>query len=126
MDTRLLFAAAASVLALTGIAANQTSARAEDMAHMMMQAPEGASDATKAYVVAMNTMSMSMSAEFTNDADIDFLAGMVPHHQGAVDAARIVLQYGKDPEVKAYAEQVIAAQEAEIIWMQGWLAAHGQ
>jgi uncharacterized protein (DUF305 family) len=40
--------------------------------------------------------------------------------------ARIVLEHGSDPEVKAFAESVIAAQEAEIAWMNDWLAAHGQ
>ena len=92
----------------------------------MMTAPEGASDATKAYVDTMNKMSMSMGAEFTGDADVDFINGMIPHHQGAVESAKIVLQYGTDPEVKAFAEKVIAAQEAEIVWMKEWLAAHGQ
>ena len=48
-----------------------------------------------------------------------------PHHQGAVDNARIVLQYGTDPDVRKFAESVIAAQEAEIKWMNDWLAKNG-
>ncbi len=51
---------------------------------------------------------------------------MIAHHQGAVDSAKVVLEHGSDPEVKAFAEQIIAAQEAEIAWMKGWLAAQGQ
>jgi uncharacterized protein (DUF305 family) len=50
---------------------------------------------------------------------------MIPHHQGAVDMARIVLEHGSDPEVKKLAESVIAAQESEIKWMQDWLAKNG-
>ena len=91
----------------------------------MMAAPEGASEATKGFVAAMNRMEMGMSAEFTGNPDVDFIAGMIPHHQGAVDAARVELQYGTDPEARAFAEKVIAAQEAEIAWMKEWLAKHG-
>ncbi len=93
---------------------------------MMMEAPEGASEATKGFVDAMNTMSMGMMTEFTGNADQDFIQGMIPHHQGAVDAARVVLAHGTDPEVKAFAEAVIAAQVAEIEFMKDWLARHPQ
>lgn len=114
----------AASLALSAPAVRAEVAHADGM--MMMVAPEGASDATKAYVEAMNAMTMGMGMEFTGDPDVDFIAGMIPHHQGAVDAARVVLQYGTDPEVKAFAQSVIAAQEAEIAWMKDWLAAHSE
>lgn len=39
--------------------------------------------------------------------------------------ARIVLEHGSDPDVKAFAEKFIAAQEAEIAWMTDWLAKNG-
>ena len=93
---------------------------------MMMMAPEGASAATQGYVDAMNSMSAGMMMDFTGDADVDFIRGMIPHHQGAIDAAKVELQYGTDPEARAFAEKVIAAQEAEIAWMKEWLAARGQ
>jgi uncharacterized protein (DUF305 family) len=93
---------------------------------MMMMAPDGASPATLGYIDAMNGMSMGMMTPFTGNADVDFIRGMIPHHQGAVDSAKVVLQYGTDPEVKAFAEKVIAAQEAEIAWMTDWLKKNGQ
>jgi uncharacterized protein (DUF305 family) len=93
---------------------------------MVMMAPEGASDATRAYIDAMNSMNAGMMMEFTGDPDVDFIKGMIPHHEGAVAAAKVELQYGKDPEARAFAEKVIAAQEAEIAWMKEWLKARGQ
>ncbi|WP_337829665.1 CopM family metallochaperone [Pseudonocardia sp. TMWB2A] len=83
--------------------------------------PAEASDATKAYSAAMDKMHKRMAIAYTNDADRDFMAGMIPHHDGAIEMARIALKHGKDPEVRKLAEDVIATQEAEIKQMQAWL-----
>ena len=55
-----------------------------------------------------------------------FLTQMIEHHQGAIDMAKIELQYGKDPEVRKMAEKIIADQEKEIAEMKAWLAKSGK
>jgi uncharacterized protein (DUF305 family) len=62
------------------------------------------------------------SPGFTGNADHDFLAMMIPHHEGAVDMARLVLIHGRDPLVRQLAEEIIASQTVEIAGMRGRLA----
>ena len=81
--------------------------------------------ASMAFMEANTRMHEMMAIEFTGNADVDFIKGMIPHHQGAVEMAKIVLEHGTDPEVKKLAEAIIAAQEAEIKWMTDWLAKNG-
>lgn len=81
-----------------------------------------AAPSTKAFAEANARMHADMTIPFTGDADVDFVRGMIPHHQGAIDMANIVLKYGKDPEIKALAEAIVKAQDSEIAFMKGWLA----
>ena len=76
------------------------------------------SPATVAFMEINDRMHGAMAIDYTGNVDVDFVKGMIPHHQGAVEMAKIELANGTDPEVRKLAEAVIAAQEAEIAWMQ--------
>jgi len=90
------------------------------------QATTGLSDFTQAYVDAMNALhGPMMDGIMADDPDTAFVKGMIPHHQGTVDMARIVQQYGDDPQVQEWATQIIEAQEREIAEMEGWLTENG-
>jgi len=55
---------------------------------------------------------------YSGNPDVDFLAMMIPHHEGAVEMARLVLIHGKDPLTRRLAEEIIASQSAEILAMK--------
>ena len=59
---------------------------------------------------------------YTGNSDHDFLAMMIPHHEGAIDMARLVLIHGRDPLVRQLAEEIIASQTIEIVGMRGRMA----
>jgi uncharacterized protein (DUF305 family) len=71
----------------------------------------------------MDKMMRDMHAPgYTGDPDIDFLAMMIPHHEGAVEMARLVLIHGRDPLTRKLAEEIIASQVVEIEGMKRRLA----
>ena len=75
---------------------------------------------------AMNVMHKGMhSAPHTGDSDRDFVTMMIPHHQGAIDMAKALLLYGKDPQMRRLAQEIVTEQQSEIQLMQLWLKQHG-
>jgi uncharacterized protein (DUF305 family) len=54
----------------------------------------------------------------------DFVAMMIPHHQGAIDMARALLAHSDDPELRNLAQSIVVEQNTEIALMRAWLARH--
>ncbi|MFC7053997.1 DUF305 domain-containing protein [Hansschlegelia quercus] len=118
-----LFAAALMTSAAVSAAENmKTMDHSGEMDHGAMKVAADA-PSTKAYEAADMAMHKAMKRSYTGDADKDFLAGMIPHHQGAIAMAKVALQYGKNPKVRAMAEKIVADQEREIAEMKEMLAA---
>ena len=123
---RCLFAAG---LFASPVASHAANMNMPGMDHMMMMGgpgtPADSAPASKAIRAANMKMHAAMTVPFTGDPDVDFVRSMIPHHQGAVDMAKIELEYGKDPEMRDLAETIIKAQDDEIVIMKAWLAKHG-
>lgn len=79
----------------------------------------------EAYAKGMNTMHSDMMLGIAEPvADMAFARGMLPHHRGAVDMAKVQLQYGTDEEMRKLAQDIIDAQQPEIELIQNWIAAN--
>jgi uncharacterized protein (DUF305 family) len=86
-------------------------------------APQKATPGTDAAFVsrsnaAMDKMMTDMAVKPIGDVDHDFVAMMVPHHQGAIDMAQAELQYGQNPQLKTIAQEIIVDQMQEITLMR--------
>ena len=67
---------------------------------------------------AMKKMMNDMAVKPTGDVDSDFVAMMVPHHQGAIDMAIAVLRYGRNAQIRRLAQEIIVTQQQEIAAMR--------
>ena len=73
-------------------------------------------------IASMDKMHMTMDAvKESGNSDIDFVRLMLPHHQAAIDMAKTQLLYGKDPQMRRLAQEIITDQQLEIELMQRWL-----
>jgi uncharacterized protein (DUF305 family) len=117
--------------ALLTLAALPAAAQQHDMSDMpgMHHAPAAGAGAqapaSREFQAEMERMHAGMAVPYTGDADRDFVAGMVPHHQGAIEMARTELRYGHDPVLRKLAQQIILAQDREIALMRRWQATAG-
>ena len=75
-------------------------------------------------MVVMDEGMRKMTGASPDDIDASFAAMMLPHHQGAVDMARLQLLYGQDPALRRLAQSIIAEQQVEIQQMAAWLKQH--
>jgi uncharacterized protein (DUF305 family) len=122
-----VFCAAGALFAAASLAATLPAAAQADhgMSHGAMS---GASEASKAYVAAMDKMDVDMKRmAMTGKPGVDFAAMMIPHHQAAIDMAKAYLASGeKDAELVKLSQDIIAAQEREIGFLRKWLATPGR
>ena len=70
-------------------------------------------------------MHRDMDIRYTNDVDVDFARSMIPHHQGALEMAKVALEHAKEPETRKLAQDIVKAQETEIAQMRAFLKRKG-
>ncbi len=114
---------AAGIAALPCLAAAQGAHSGHSMPMQTQQTADG--PATKAYREANAKMHRDMDITYSGDPDVDFVRGMIPHHQGAIDMAKVALKHTKDEQIRKWATDVIREQEREIAQMQAWLKNKG-
>lgn len=89
------------------------------------QAGQNAGPAWAELARGMEKMHAGMrSLKPSGDSDIDFARLMLPHHQAAIDMAKTELVYGKDPQMRRLAQEILADQQSETELMQLWLKDH--
>ena len=90
---------------------------------LLAAAPAGRTGFTAVMDAAMARMDHDMMQPASGDADRDFAAMMIPHHQGAIEMAEAELRFGHDPVLRRLAQGIIVEQQQEIVVMRQALAA---
>ncbi|HYS66226.1 MAG TPA: DUF305 domain-containing protein [Paraburkholderia sp.] len=122
---RAAFLCASLISAMAALPASAQQGESMPGMDMSASTDAGSSPSTSAFEKADKEMMTKMSApSYTGDTDKDFVSHMIPHHQGAIEMAKVELKYGKDPELKRLAKNIIKAQHDEIGFMQRWQAKH--
>ena len=103
---------------------NMDPAAMQKMMQDMMPSPNDPAS-TKDFKTADMKMMHNMHVPYTGNPDVDFRTHMIPHHQGAVEMAKVALKHAKNPETKRMAQKIIDDQEKEITEMQEWLKKNG-
>ena len=124
--TRLMIPAAFALSLVGSLALAQEAADSPEGAaaneHPM---PMSDDPAMQALMQPMHDMMMNMPMASSGNPDADFLLMMIPHHQSAIEMARVELEQGADEETRAMAQAIIDAQEAEIAEMRTMLERMG-
>ena len=116
----------ATALIMTAVWSSSQNLQAEETKGMKMPMKTAASPADTAFAASMQNMMKGMNVKPTGNPDKDFVLMMMPHHQGAIDMAKVELQYGTDTELRSLATDIVSAQEKEIAQMKAWLAKHNK
>jgi|SRR5215475_5063949 len=122
MDRKLIVIAVVIVLTIASSKAYQNQAQSATPAPTVKFVASTEKPFDQLMDEAMNVMHRAMhNAEYSGDADRDFVTMMIPHHQGAIDMAKSLLVYGKDPQMRRLAQEIITDQQSEIQLMELWL-----
>jgi uncharacterized protein (DUF305 family) len=104
------------------VSATSVTALSAQTAQEHGQMDHALSESAQAYMDAMETMMEGMAGmDMRGEPNADFALMMIPHQQSALDMAVAYLEHGDDPELTKLANEIIAAQQAEIEFLQNWL-----